>query len=46
MDFKEIMDAFAADAGMTEPVVYEEENARQAEETSRAGLNADGFMKV
>ena len=26
MDFKELMDAFAADAGMTEPVVYEEEN--------------------
>ena len=26
MDFKEIMEAFAADVGMTEPVVYEEEN--------------------
>ena len=26
MDFKELMDAFAADAGMTEPVAYEEEN--------------------
>ena len=26
MDFKEIMEAFAADAGMTEPVAYEEEN--------------------
>ena len=26
MDFKELMDAFAADAGMTESVVYEEEN--------------------
>lgn len=26
MDFKELMDAFAADAGMTEPVAYEEED--------------------
>ena len=26
MDFKELIDAFAADAGMTEPVAYEEEN--------------------
>lgn len=25
MDFKELIDAFAADVGMTEPVVYEEE---------------------
>ena len=25
MDFKELMDAFAADVGMTEPVAYEEE---------------------
>ena len=25
MDFKEIMEAFAADAGMTEPVAYEDE---------------------
>ena len=26
MDFRELVDAFAADAGMTEPVAYEEEN--------------------
>ena len=26
MDFKEIIETFAVDAGMTEPVVYEEEN--------------------
>ena len=26
MEFKEIMEAFAADAGMTEPVAYEEED--------------------
>ena len=26
MEFKEIIEAFAADVGMTEPVVYEEEN--------------------
>ena len=27
MEFRELMDAFAADAGMTEPVAYEEGNA-------------------
>ena len=26
MDFKELIDAFAADAGMAEPVAYEEED--------------------
>ena len=26
MDFKELMEAFAADAGMTEPVAFDEEN--------------------